>query len=139
MDAFQTYDLDAQDGTSDFSFKIDGNTIVLSQFILEDLVMLRVKPGFDDKIDAVKEQIAKSSEGFSRKAIVILPSWVDVLKPIPSAPHVVKRPCPQCGGTMRQLGKDQMVCLACGHEGTRTQDHLKRVVGESGSGGIRIL
>lgn len=117
--------------SKNFAFKIDGKTVVCSEYLLPGLIILRLQPGHDDKIEQVKILLGENQD-FSKKQVVILPSWVEVLKPIPSVPGAFKEECPQCGGTARSLGPDEFICLNCGYKGTRTLLHLNRVVGRGG-------
>jgi len=128
-----TKQFDLVNGDSkNFSLKVEGKTVVCSEYILPDLVILRLQPGHDKQMGKIKEQLEKAQQEYSKKSIVILPSWVEVLKPIPSVPTAMRETCPQCEGTVRSLGPDEFVCLSCGYKGTRTLLHLQRVIGQGG-------
>jgi hypothetical protein len=118
------------DGRS-FAVKVDGKTIVCSEHIAMDLIFLRLKENISgETLQHFMDTIQKTQDsGFNRKIVVVLPPFVEVLKLVPSVQGLITNvPCPLCGGNMRNMGQDQIVCLSCGHEKTNRAEHLRRVM-----------
>jgi hypothetical protein len=134
---YQECGLIVDEGKS-FSLKVDGKTIVCSEHVLSDLVILRVKSGYEDKINDITDLIASRETDFTRRVIVILPPYIEVLKPIPSPLHEETTQCNACGGTMRILGQDEWLCNSCGATTTRKMKHLHRIMTGEGGGVSRL-
>jgi len=124
-----THEYDLQrDGGKNYSVRIDGKNIVCSQHIFDNLIILRFRKPVNSETMEKMQDILGAAEDFSRRLILLVPDYVEVVKPVPSTIGQITKQCPQCQGIMRTLGKDEMVCLSCGYNSKQKLKHLSRVL-----------
>lgn len=121
-------------GARSFAVKLEGRVVICSEFIINDLIFLRLAPGNDDKIEEVTKIINAQSNVFTKSYIIILPSYVDVVRTTAALPIPEFVPCPVCGGTMRTVNSDEYHCFNCGNAKSKIGPHINRIINMAGKG-----